>query len=140
MKRVLMIFFVLICTVSLNAERYKIGDGLTLITYGNTAVIEDDNTQQTISLSINRRTDSYGQTVYDIMCGNKYTKGIIKQGLKDAIAIALPITAAAIGESFGGPAGQAVGATIAVKITPYVNTIASYIYDDVCTYFENKNL
>lgn len=134
MKKMIFILLTLFCTLPAFSERYKLGNGLTLITYGNTAVIEDDNTQQTISLSVEQRQDNFGRVVYDVFCGNQYTKGVIKQGLKDAIAYIIPATASAIG-SYGGPAGTAAGGAIGAAIAPYINTIASRVYDDVCDYY-----
>ena len=119
------------------AERYRIGDGLTLVTYGNTAVIEDDNTQQSISLSIERHEDSSGRPVYDLFCGNKYTKGIMKTTLQAAISSIITTAAASIGSS-AGPAGTAAGASIGATVSKYANNIASYIYDDVCDYYKDR--
>lgn len=111
-------------------KKTKIADGVYLVTYGKTAVIEDDNTQQSISLSVDKREDSSGRPVYDILCGNKYTKGLAKTALKAGITSAL----SAAGAALGGPGGAALGATISA----YVNSIASNIYDDVCDYYKEK--
>ena len=138
MKKCLVILLSIFMSVSIYAERYSFGKGITLVTYGNTAVIEDDNTQQSISLSIEKREDSYGQSVYDVMCGNQYTKGVTKQLLKDVLSVAIPAAAEAIGTSSTFGAASGVGASIGVAITPYVNSIVSNIYDDVCNYFGDR--
>ncbi|MBQ8939120.1 MAG: hypothetical protein IJ047_02725 [Paludibacteraceae bacterium] len=137
MKKVIVVLLTLVMCIPLFAERYRIGDGLTLVTYGNTAVIEDDNTQQSISLSIERREDSNGRPVYDLFCGNKYTKGIMKTSLQVAISSIITSAAASVGAS-GGPAGAAAGASIGATISKYANNIASNIYDDVCDYYKDR--
>lgn len=110
--------------------RTKISDGVYLVNYANTWTIEDDNTQQCITLSVNKREDRSGRPVYDVLCGNKYTKGLTKTALQGGITYAL----SAAGASLGGPGGAALGATI----SRYVNSIASNIYDDVCDYYKDK--
>lgn len=125
------VFAFLFITDNANAQKKtKIADGVYLVTYGKTAVIEDDNTQQSISLSVEKREDSSGRPVYDVLCGNKYTKGLAKTALKGGITSAL----SAAGAALGGPGGAALGATISA----YVNSIASNIYDDVCDYYKDK--
>lgn len=138
MRKSLFILVSLFICASAFAERYSFGNGITLITYGNTAVIEDDNTQQSISLSIEKREDSYGQSVYDILCGNQYTKGVTKQLIKDVLSVAIPAATEAIGTSSTFGAASGVGASIGVAITPYINSIVSNIYDDACEYFGDR--
>ena len=97
--------------------RTKIADGLTLVRYGNTAVIEDDKNQKTWNLSVTREQKSTGEWVYYIACGNKYSKNAIKSGLayaiKDGVAsLSIPGFAAAA-----------------------LSGIALVFYDDVCDYF-----
>lgn len=111
-------------------KRTKLADGIYLVTYGNTAVIEDDNSQQSISLSIERREDNSGRPIYDLLCGNKYTKGLAKTALQSAISYGL----ASAGAALGGTAGAAFGA----YVSKYTNSIASNIYDDVCNYYKDK--
>lgn len=110
--------------------RTKISNGVYLVNYANTWTIEDDNTQQCITLSIDKREDRSGRPVYDILCGNKYTKGVAKTALKRGITSAL----SAAGAALGGPGGAKLGAIIST----YVNSIASNIYDDVCDYYKDK--
>ena len=101
MKKIIVILLALVAYIPAFAERYSLGDGLTLVTYGNAAVIEDDNTQQSIYLSIDKREDSSGRPVYDLFCGNNYTKGIMKTSLQVAISSMITTAAAqqlALGE------------------------------------------
>ena len=135
MKRLLVIilsvFAFLLIPCNANAQKKtKISDGVYLVTYGKTAVIEDDNSQRSISLSVEKHEDRSGRPVYDVLCGNKYTKDLAKTALKAGITSAL----SAAGASLGGPGGAALGATISA----YVNSIASNIYDDVCDYYKDK--
>jgi len=135
MKKVLLVIIAALALFmthsTANAQKKtKIADGVYLVTYGKIAVIEDDNTQQSISLSVEKRKDSSGRPVYDVLCGNKYTKGLAKTALKGGITSAL----SAAGAALGGPGGAALGATISA----YVNSIASNIYDDVCDYYKDK--
>ena len=107
--------------------RTKISNGVYLVNYANTWTIEDDNTQQCITLSIDKREDRSGRPVYDILCGNKYTKGVAKTALKGGITSALSAAGAALGVP-----------ELGARIGKYVNSIASDIYDDVCDYFKDK--
>lgn len=119
--------------ISFNADaqkRTKLSNGVYLVTYGNTAVIEDDNNQRSISIEVQKREDNSGRVVYDIFCGNKYTKGIIKTALQGAISSILIKAGSAIsGES---------GAVLARTISDYANSIASNFYDDVCAYYGDR--
>lgn len=105
-------------------SRTKVGDGVYLVMYGNKAVIEDDNNQRSISVeisqeSIDRQTN---QKIYKVACG-KWTKRVVKDGLKAAIA--------------GGIAASgATGGTSA--IISAASTAALYIYEDVCEYYGEK--
>ncbi|MDE5560820.1 MAG: hypothetical protein K2J00_03295 [Bacteroidaceae bacterium] len=113
-------------------KRTKIKDGVYLVSYGNTFVIEDDNSQQSktlVNLSVKRHEDKSGRIVYDILCGNKYTKDIAKTYLKLTLSSVITSAAAAI----GGAGGAAVGGVIST----YATSIASNIYDDVCNYYQD---
>lgn len=105
-------------------NRTKVGDGVYLVTYGSTAVIEDEKNQRSISIeisqeSIDRQTN---QKIYKVACG-KWTKRVVKDGLKAAIA--------------GGIAASgATGGTSA--IVSAASTAALYIYEDVCDYYGEK--
>lgn len=121
-------------------ERTRIADGLYLVRYGNTAVIEDDIHQCTLQLKVEKtnQTDSHGQAVYNLFCGNKYTKGVAKTTMKAAISALITKASAALGTAVGGPGGTAAGITVGAFISQYANSIASNFYDDVCDYFSDK--
>ena len=128
MKRFTLLLIALVSIVfGTNAfaqSRTKVGDGVYLVMYGNKAVIEDDNNQCSISVeisqeSIDRQTN---QKIYKVACG-KWTKRVVKDGLKAAIA--------------GGIAASgATGGTSA--IVSAASTAALYIYEDVCDYYGEK--
>lgn len=98
-------------------ERVKMGQGIYLVSYGNTFVIENDNTQQTISLSVNKKTNNAGEEVYQVLCGNSYTKTVAKYALTSAISGA--VAASGVGSWAAGLAGA----------------LTSKIYEDVCSYY-----
>lgn len=128
MKRLALLLVALLSMVigtNVSAQnRTKVGDGVYLVTYGSTAVIEDDKNQRSISIeisqeSIDRQTN---QKIYKVACG-KWTKRVVKDGLKAAIA--------------GGIAASgATGGTSA--IVSAASTAALYIYEDVCEYYGEK--
>lgn len=118
-------FLILLCSVffiaAINAqERMQISKGLYIVRYGNVTVIEDDINQRTIQLKVEKEKKTTGQIVYKVMCGNKYTKTVIKKGLSMAIKAAVSSTGVG---TFG---------------TGVVDAIASKVYDDVCDYYANK--
>lgn len=129
MKRLLLVIMVLLgMTPIVSAQqRTKIIDGVYLVRYGNTAVVEDDINQMTWNLSVTAEatTDNMGRKVgeyvYTFACGNKYTKGLTKFALKGAIVTTL--TSATVGAG-------AITADVAA-------TIALIYYDDVCDYYKD---
>lgn len=128
-KRFFVIFLILLggLSVLMAQQRTKIIDGVYLVRYGNTAVVEDDINQMTWNLSVTaeEKTDNLGRKlgeyVYTFTCANKYTKGLTKLALKGAIVSTL--TSATVG----------VGAITADAAA----TIALIYYDDVCDYYKN---
>lgn len=129
-------------------KRTKIKDGIYLVSYGNTYIIEDDNSQQSkplIKLSVERREDKSGRPIYDILCGNKYTKDIAKTTLKRTLESIITGAAAAIGGAVSGAstggagtvAGAVKGAAVGGIISSYATSIALNIYDDVCNYYKD---
>lgn len=105
-------------------NRTKVGDGVYLVTYGSTAVIEDEKNQRSISIeisqeSIDRQTN---QKIYKVACG-KWTKRVVKDGLKAAIAGGIAASGATGGSS---------------AIVSAASTAALYIYEDVCDYYGEK--
>lgn len=135
MKKIILaliaVFAVLMISDNANAQKKtKIADGLYLVSYGNTCVIEDDNNQQSLRLKVDMRKDGSGRPIYDLLCGNKYTKGIAKTALQGAITYGL----ASAGAAMGGASGAAFGA----YLSKYANSIASNFYDDVCDYYKDR--
>ena len=133
MKRIGMI---LLCFISLffigeeafAQQRTKIVDGVYLVRYGNTAVVEDDINQKTWNLSVEaeEKKDSQGhptgELIYNLACGNKYTKGLTKMALSGAISVSLSAVA--------GPYG-----TVTAQVATMV---ANIYYEDVCEFYKKK--
>ena len=109
-------------------KRTKIVDGVYLVRYGNTAVVEDDINQKTWQLSVKaeEKKDSQGnptgELIYELACGNKYTKGLTKMALSSAITVSLTAVA--------GPYG-----TVTAQVA---NMVANIYYEDVCEYYKKK--
>lgn len=129
MKKLFLITLSILCCLVVNAQqRTKITDGVYLVRYGNTAVVEDDINNRTWNLSVTAEEKkdlqgrSTGEMIYELACGNKYTKNLTKWTLNAAIATSLTAVA--------GPYG-AVTAGVATSI-------ASVFYEDVCNYFEKN--
>lgn len=125
MKKALLIVVALCAVIVTNAQdRIKIKDGLYLVTYGNTAVIEDDENSRTISISVTKEIDdrNTGEATYNVVCG-KWAKRTVKDGLKAAIA--------------GGIAASGASGGTSLMISAAA-TLANYIYDDACEYYGEK--
>lgn len=104
-------------------KRTKIGNGVTLISYGNTAVIEDEKNQRSISITISQEINSRqtNEKIYKVACG-KWTKRVVKDGLRLAIIEGIKYAGATGGTS---------------AIVSAASTAALYVYDDVCEYFKD---
>ncbi|MBR1512833.1 MAG: hypothetical protein IJ622_00915 [Bacteroidales bacterium] len=125
MKKTLVLLIAMFAVFAANAqERVKIKDGLYLVSYGNTAVIEDDVNNRTISMSITKEINdrNSAESTYNVVCG-KWTKRAVKDSLKTVIAAGIVATAATQGAS---------------AIVSAAATIANYIYDDACEYYGEK--
>ena len=128
MKKFLFVIVALISVsfaTSLSAQnRVKIQNGLYLVSYGSTVVIEDDINQRTVSMSVSQvqRDERTGQKIYEVACG-KWTKRVVKDGLKATIAAGIAASGASGGTSL---------------IVSAASTLAMYIYDDVCDYYEDR--
>lgn len=122
MKKLLILFIAVFGIVfSGNAQqKTKIADGVWLVRYGNTSVLEDDIHQKTWQIAVTREQKSVGDWVYTVACGNKYTKAVTKFGITSAVAAGVVYVS-----------GGYVNAGLA-------KTIAGYVYDDVCDYFGDK--
>lgn len=128
MKKVLTLLIVFVTIlISANAsaqERIKIKDGLYLVSYGNTCVIEDEINQRSISMEVSQEiiNDRTNEKIYTVVCG-KWTKRTVKDGLKAAIDAGIYAAASTKGMSL---------------IISEVARLADYIYDDVCDYYGEK--
>ena len=122
MKRFLIaLLFLCVAIGSVFAQqRTKIAEGITLVRYGNTAVIEDDIHQKTWKLSVEREKNKVGEWVYNVACGNQYTKAVAKFAVERAIKALLVQTG--VGASVSNVAAR----------------IATTFYDDVCDYFGER--
>ena len=104
--------------------RTKVSEGLYLVDYAGTYVIEDEINQRSVSLTITEeiRDRNSDERTYKVVCG-KWSKRVVKDGLRAAIA--------------GGIAASgATGGTSA--IVSAAATLALYIYDDYCEDLERK--
>ena len=127
-KFLLLLVMAFIAIPSMSAQqRTKIIDGVYLVRYGNTAVVEDDINHMTWNLSVTaeeKKDDmgrKLGEYVYTFACANKYTKGLTKFALRGAIVSTL--TSATVGVG-------AITADVAA-------TMALIYYDDVCDYYKD---
>lgn len=128
MKRIALTFVAVLSIIigtNLSAQnKTKVGDGIYLVTYGSTAIIEDEKNQKSISIEISQeiKNNQANEKIYTVACG-KWTKRVVKDGLKAAIA--------------GGIAASgATGGTSA--IISAASTAALYIYEDVCDYYKEN--
>lgn len=115
---------ILVTNNAIAQQRTKISDGLYLVMYGNTAVIEDDNNQRSIQLVVKQETsnqNSYEKT-YNVICG-KWSRRVVKDGLKAAIAAGIAASGTSGGTSL---------------IISAASTLAMYIYDDICDYYGER--
>lgn len=121
MKRVLFILLMALFIIPISSaqQRTKLYDGVYIVSYGNTTVIENDNTQQTIQITVSQTKNSLGEKVYEIACGNSRSKKVLKSGLKVAIGAALKSAGA------GWFASWAVSEAV------------DFIYDSVCDYYSD---
>lgn len=125
MKKTLVLLIAMFAVFAANAQdRVKIKEGLYLASYGNTAVIEDDENNRTISMSVTKEIKDYqsGEATYNVVCG-KWSKRVVKDGLKAAIAGGIAASGASGGTS---------------AIISAAGVLANYIYDDVCEYYDEK--
>lgn len=125
MKNTIVLLIAMFAVVAANAQdRIKVKEGLYLVSYGNTAVIEDNENQRTISLSVTKeiKDQQTGEATYNVVCG-KWSKRVVKDGLKAAIA--------------GGIAASGVTGGTSIMISAAA-TLANYIYDDACEYYGEK--
>lgn len=98
--------------------RTKVKEGVYLVSYGDTFVIEDEVNQRSVQFQVEQKQDESGRPVYDILCGNKVTKEIVKTALKGAISSVL------------------VSSGVASWVIPFANTVAGLAYDSICDYYK----
>ena len=126
MKKFLLALLVVICFggAAANAQqRTKLYDGVYIVNYGGgTYGIEDDSTQQCISISIAQDyiDRSNNQKMYKVVCG-KWSKRVVKAGINAAVAYGITQTAGT-----------------GTKIVKAAGTAANWIYEDFCEYWESK--
>lgn len=122
MKKILIaIIASLLFVFNANAQqRTKMADGIYLVSYGNTFVIENEILQRTETLSIKQEKNSFGEEVYEVLCGNSYSKTVAKYALTGAVSAAL--TASGVGAWATGLAAA----------------LTSTIYEEVCDYYGDK--
>ena len=122
MKKFLLFLFLCISfTVFADEKTYNNGD-VTAYYSGNKAEIIDNNTNTCILVTVNKSKNSLGETVYDLACNNRVTKGLTKVALQGAIASAIT---------------YASGGTAAPAVKLVSSYIANDFYDRVCNYFSN---
>ena len=98
-------------------NRTKVSEGIYVVTYGNVTVIENDNTQQTIQIKVQKKDDSF----YDIFCGNKYVKSVAKSALKEGIKYGIT---------------YATGGTLTWLSKTIIDVAVEKAYDAACDYFK----
>ena len=111
--------------IVVNAQnKIRVKDGLYIVTYGKTVVIEDDVNQQSISMTISQENidKNNGEAVYKVACG-QWTKTVIKHGLKGAVKAGLEAA------SITGSTSLIISASA---------ELATYIYDFVCDYYKDE--
>ena len=124
MKRLKFIFLVSLLLLSCwgikAQQRILLAPGITLVSNGVSSVIEDDNKQCSISITIAQKNidQRNGEKLYKVTCKG-VTKTIAKTGLKKAISLAV--------SSAGFP-----------TIAKYASSASGYIYDAVCDYYGEK--
>lgn len=123
MKKYLLVAIALIAclfsTTNVSAQtRIKVKEGLYFVSYGSSAVIEDEVNQRSISIQITQEISDQrtNQKVYNVVC-EKWTKRVVKDGLKLAIAGGIAVS------------GTSGGTSLMISAAA---TLANYIYDDVC--------
>lgn len=127
MKKLVLLFlgFLLIGSTSFAQTKTKIQEGLYIVNYAGTYVIEDEVNQRSISIEITqeRIDDRNNETMYKVVCG-KWTKRVVKTGLNYAIKEGIKYSVNTGGSSL---------------MVSAVGALAQWIYDDACEYWEKKN-
>lgn len=103
--------------IALAQQRTELSKGVFLVAYGNVSVIENDNTQQTVQIKVQKKEDS----MYDILCGDTVVKTVAKAGLKEGISYAV----------------QSYTAIPKWVTRAVIGRVVDKIYDGACNYFKN---
>ena len=114
---------ILFLSFTANAKnRTQIQNGVYLVTYGNTAVIEDEINHRTISMVISQEISDRktNEKVYKVVCG-KYTRRVAQWALHEAIKAGYQ---AAVGTG---------GSSLTVSA---IALAADLAYEMACEYFE----
>lgn len=126
-KPALMLLFLGILLISQNAfaqQRTKILDGVYVVDYGGTYVIEDDINQYSISIKIaqERIDERNNELLFRVICGNTVERFVKKELLQRTIEAV--ITTYSAGTAF--------------TLAPAIGSLSSFIYDSACDYWERK--
>lgn len=71
----------LFCAETVSAQkRTQVADGVYIALYGNVAVVENDNTQQTVRIKVVK-----SDRLYDIICGDTVVRQVAQEGIKEGI-------------------------------------------------------
>lgn len=125
MKKLLLLTLTLLFVFIASAQnKIKVKEGLYLVSYGKTVVIEDDVNQRTISMTISQEQidQKNGEAIYKVACG-QWTRTVIKHGLKGAVKAGLE--------------AASVTGTTSLIISASAE-LATYIYDFVCDYYKDE--
>ena len=128
MKKFLVIFVMVLGVVSsafADTRSYNNGQ-VTAYLSGDRVEIVDNNNNTCIVITATTHRNAAGEMLYNLACGNKYTKNLTKLALRTAIGTL--ITSAA---SIAGPTGTAAGAAISAVAM----SIAGDAYEDMCNHF-----
>ncbi len=122
MKKILLTVVAVLCFWgAVNAQqRTKLYDGVYIVNYGGGVYsIENDHTQQCISISIAQDyiDRANNQKVYKVVC-NGVTKRVVKRGIKEAIKIGITYV------GISGPAKD--------HIVDIASGAANVVYDGLC--------
>lgn len=127
MKRVVILILglLLMGSTAFAQTKTKIQEGLYIVNYAGTYVIEDEINQRSISIEVTqeRIDDRNSEALYNVVCG-KWTKRVVKTGLNFAIKEGIK------------HAATTGGSTLMISA---IGTLTQWIYDDACEYWEKKN-
>lgn len=120
----LLILLVTLSFTSKAQKRTNLSNGVSLVQYGNTWIIEDNNRQQSISVEIAQAgiDRKNNEMMYNVICNGSVRK-VAKWALRTAIAEGIKAASAS-----GGSSLLVSASGLAVDI----------IYDKACDYWKKK--